>query len=87
MYGFNINNVHCSVLQFRNDNRKVFFYKLDYTSQQTDCLLLKVLFNPNLKSQVCFDGETRIDRSDLKLTDFPLIIELFVVQLSDPWPK
>jgi len=51
MYGFNNNNFQCSVLQFRNDNQNVFFYKLDYTSQQRDCLLLKVLFNPNLKSQ------------------------------------
>jgi len=83
MYGFNNNNFQCSVLQFRNDNPKVFFYKLDCVSQQTDCFLLKVFFNPNLKSQVCFDSETRIDRSDLKLTDFPVIIELFVVQLSD----
>ena len=83
MYGFNNNNFQCSVLQIRNDNQNVFFYKLDYTSQQADCLLLKVLFNPNLKSQVCFDGETRIDRSDLKLTDFPVIIEICVVQLSD----
>jgi len=61
----------------------VLLQQLDYTSQQTDCLLLKVLFNPNFKSHVCFDGETRIDRSDLKLTDFPMIMELFVVQLSD----
>ena len=59
------------------------FYKLDYTSQQTGCLLLKVLFDPNLKSPVCFDGETTIDRPNLKLTDFPVIIELCVAQLPD----
>jgi len=58
----------------------VFFYKLDYTSQQTDCLLLKVLFNLNLKSQVCFDGEKR--RQLEKTYLFHPIWRMFVYQLN-----
>jgi len=81
MYSFYNNNFRCSVLQFK----KVFFpnYITQVSKQVVFCLKFYLTLIEKTSLFLTVELGLTDNRTNLKLTNFPVIIKLCVVQLSD----